>query len=137
LPSRPVRWRFWTRSAYAEDGENIWVIGDFGDIEYIEYTFAYFGVRPTITISKELCDDLLNNMIFFTIDDVVYKAKSGMTWGEWIDSEYNTGGFTSWYGVLYYYTRVVYGSDGTKITDAIISGSSYKISDMSSGGSND
>ena len=29
----------------------------------------------------------------FTIDDVSYQADEGMTWGEWIESAYNTGGF--------------------------------------------
>lgn len=31
--------------------------------------------------------------INFTVDGVSYKAREGMTWGEWIDSKYNTGGF--------------------------------------------
>lgn len=33
------------------------------------------------------------NLITFTIDGTEYKAEEGMTWGEWIDSEYNTFGF--------------------------------------------
>lgn len=31
--------------------------------------------------------------ITFTIDGTEYKALEGMTWGEWLESEYNTGGF--------------------------------------------
>ena len=31
--------------------------------------------------------------ISFTIDGTEYKALEGMTWGEWVESEYNTGGF--------------------------------------------
>lgn len=32
------------------------------------------------------------NLITFTIDDTEYQAEEGMTWGEWVDSEYNTKG---------------------------------------------
>ena len=31
-------------------------------------------------------------MISFTIDGTTYQAEAGMTWGEWVDSEYNTSG---------------------------------------------
>lgn len=30
-----------------------------------------------------------SNLITFTIDDVEYQAEEGMTWGEWVNSEYN------------------------------------------------
>jgi hypothetical protein len=29
------------------------------------------------------------NLITFTIDGTEYQAEEGMTWGEWVDSEYN------------------------------------------------
>ena len=32
-------------------------------------------------------------LIRFTIDGTTYLAEEGMTWGEWVDSEYNTDGF--------------------------------------------
>lgn len=32
-------------------------------------------------------------LISFTIDNTSYQAESGMTWGEWVDSAYNTGYF--------------------------------------------
>lgn len=35
-----------------------------------------------------------NKLITFTIDGTTYQAMNGMTWGEWVDSEYNTGGFS-------------------------------------------
>lgn len=34
-----------------------------------------------------------SNLITFTIDTREYQAEEGMTWGEWVDSEYNTGDF--------------------------------------------
>ena len=45
----------------------------------------------------------------FTIDGVTYKADEGMTWGEWLESDYNTG---NWKSGMYYgpggYIDVVY-----------------------------
>ena len=32
-------------------------------------------------------------IITFTIDGVEYQAEEGMTWGEWVDSEYNTDSY--------------------------------------------
>ena len=34
-----------------------------------------------------------NNIINFTIAGTSYQAEEGMTWGEWVESSYNTGGF--------------------------------------------
>lgn len=34
-----------------------------------------------------------NGLISFTIDDEKYNALPNMTWGEWVNSEYNTSGF--------------------------------------------
>lgn len=39
-------------------------------------------------ISEKIEDS--SNLITFTFEDTVYKAENGMTWEEWIDSEYNT-----------------------------------------------
>lgn len=33
------------------------------------------------------------SLISFTIDGTSYQAEEGMTWGEWVESEYNTDGF--------------------------------------------
>lgn len=32
-------------------------------------------------------------MISFTIDGTTYQAESGMTWSEWCQSSYDTGGY--------------------------------------------
>ena len=34
-------------------------------------------------------------MISFTIEDKIYQAEDGMTWGQWINSKYNDGSVTS------------------------------------------
>jgi len=48
-----------------------------------------------------LCDCYGKNLITFTIDNsVTYQAEEGMTWGEWVNSKYNTGGWIdSQYGI--------------------------------------
>lgn len=59
------------------------------------------------------------NIITFTIMDIEYQAEEGMTWGEWVDSKYNTTDF-------YLSTRfsILYG-EGESVHDggyAVISG---------------
>jgi len=34
-----------------------------------------------------------STLITFTIAGTTYQAEEGMTWGEWVESEYNTGGY--------------------------------------------
>ena len=34
-------------------------------------------------------------LITFTVDGTEYQAEEGMTWGEWVDSEYNVDNYTS------------------------------------------
>lgn len=34
-----------------------------------------------------------DSLISFTIGGESYQAEAGMTWGEWCDTEYNTGGY--------------------------------------------
>ena len=38
-------------------------------------------------------NDTSKNLITFTIDGTEYQAEEGMTWEEWVASEYNTGTF--------------------------------------------
>lgn len=54
-------------------------------------TITFDGVQ---NVSKEFKEWLEANAVFaFTIDGTTYYAKSGMTWDEWVNSDYNTGGF--------------------------------------------
>ena len=50
-------------------------------------------------------------LVEFTVEGRIYYAEEGMTWGEWLDSDYNTAGF--------YYTSCGVTGDrfGTPITD--------------------
>lgn len=57
-------------------------------------TITFNGIE---NMKKEFYDWFVANAvqqtIGFTIDGTTYYAKEGMTWGEWVASEYNTGGF--------------------------------------------
>jgi hypothetical protein len=37
--------------------------------------------------------EVVETTITFTIDSIEYQAEEDMTWADWVDSEYNTGGF--------------------------------------------
>lgn len=67
--------------------------------------------------------------ISFTIDGVSYEAEDGMTWEQWVASDYNTGGYSIGYadGI---YGFVVDDGDGVVVneamrTEAIINGKAY------------
>jgi hypothetical protein len=40
-------------------------------------------------------------LISFTIEGTTYQAEDGMTWEEWVESEYNTGEYTTKYNKVY------------------------------------
>ena len=40
------------------------------------------------------------SLISFTIDGTSYQAEEGMTWGEWVESEYNTDGYLDQNGFI-------------------------------------
>ena len=73
---------------------------------------TYFSGTPYIYVPSSLIDayksatnwtyfasyfssieSLGGNLITFTIEDVEYQAEEGMTWGEWVESDYNTNTF--------------------------------------------
>jgi len=74
-------------------------------------------------------------LITFTFSGTTYQAEEGMTWGEWVASEYNTNGFTQrGYGI--------YGPGGEEIRDAqhsVVMESAKIVANATyiSGGSND
>lgn len=109
-------WRAWTNSEYntfvhPELGSD-WKLGDdgmFGYLALVRYgpSFSCYLVRneagETIDLSAEIQDGLVLHVdiptaveISFTIGGTTYYAEEGMTWGEWVESEYNT--YTDAYG---------------------------------------
>lgn len=93
-------------------------------------TITFDGVQ---TVSKEFYDCLTSNAvqqtITFTVDGTQYTALSDMTWGEWVESEYNTGGYI-WNanGIICNADdtqSVYYGESPMSRGDVIVSGRSY------------
>ena len=57
---------------------------------------TYLPVSPSMLVNSyiDYIDESLANLITFSIEGVKYFATPGMTWGEWVESEYNTGDYT-------------------------------------------
>lgn len=87
------------------------------------YKFRPYTVdEPTVTL------------ISFTIDGTTYQAEEGMTWAEWVESSYNTGGFhTVGNNVTYDGSRMVSTSETERpeywvlLTDEIIDDKNYYL----------
>lgn len=52
-------------------------------------------------------------LISFTINGTSYQAEDGMTWGQWVDSTYNTGSYVVYNGVI---TKMPEGTSGSRVT---------------------
>ena len=72
-------------------------------------------------------------MISFTIAGTTYQAEDGMTWGDWVESEYNTGGYryssssSSWIGDSTN-SGILCGAAGSILTNnMIVANGSYYI----------
>ena len=95
-PSWVYATSYWSGSAY--DISSVWtVIGDaFFGIDECSVD-DYFGVRPVIVIDRNLIDGASSGttkqLIEFVIDEETYYAEEGMTWEEWVESEYNVDKF--------------------------------------------
>lgn len=69
--------------------------------------------------------------ITFTITGTTYQADSGMTWGQWVPSAYNTGGYYVLNNYVYYSTakatyQVSYSNNtSVQASETIQSGTSY------------
>lgn len=100
-----------------------------------EFYDWFTGVTEEITASVE------DEFISFTVGGTTYQAEEGMTWGEWIDSEYNTEDFSVQYGTVrignsQYHNYVTYNEVRVTPTDLIIDGVVYGIEAWTSGGGN-
>ena len=56
-----------------------------------------FGLRPVIVVPKSVIEEndsgLISSVIEFTIDGIKFEAIEGMTWREWVNSEYNVDNY--------------------------------------------
>lgn len=83
----------------------------------------------TVTVSGAV------SLISFTIDGTSYQAEEGMTWGEWVESDYNTGPWVASGGYITDGGMVKILKDGSyaRTTTLIIADAAYTLSH--SGGS--
>ena len=119
---------YWTSTEYSNN--RAWTQG-FGSNSYLDYyrkdrNYHYVRAFLAIEVSKPLKEKVseLEQNYFkwsklilhsFTIAGVSYDFEEGMTWEDWVNSEYNTGGF--YFGTII--TDYVYNRDTTlKVMEA-------------------
>ena len=88
-PSLIYSTSYWSGSAYGS--YDVWLVYSSGSLGNFSYSNAKVGVRPVIVIPKS--EIVEQQIIEFTVDGVSYQAEEGMTWREWINSEYNLDGY--------------------------------------------
>ena len=107
-----------------------WVVPN--GVDTISVAFAYYNglnVYGTITVTTTGSGSS-TNLITFTINGVSYQAETGMTWDEWVDSDYNTGAFFVWDENMVYDSEFapIITSSGSYVygTTEIVVGGAYK-----------
>ena len=86
--------QYWSSSE--ESADLVWGVFGFGDVEdYYKHATGF------VRLVRDLGPKLITFIVKYT-EEVSYQAEEGMTWEEWINSDYNTGGFDSPVGVLIY-----------------------------------
>lgn len=120
--------------------EDIDGLQDYATEEYIANAITQMK-SEIIAELKEYINELMaeiegNNLITFTIGGIQYQAEEGMTWGEWIEREYNTDGYYTdqWNKVLSYNGQKEVQLTGSSVyTDEKISNIEYDLSMTGSG----
>ena len=119
-------------------GSNTAAVSDTKEVSVSNIEDALFGKWIGVfEYQVELVDH--GDFISFSIDGIRYQAKAGMTWKNWVESEYNTGGFLL-YGEHFiddehFFTvsnaekngNIAGGAGEVKDMDAIISNYAYHI----------
>ena len=111
---------------------------DHSSDKWIDESYRTITFTENQIVSKDFYEWLTENatrkVISFTINGTTYQTQEGMTWGEWVKSEYNVDG--------YYLSGTAgapsgYYIDGVKSEDIIIEANVYTASWFEhSGGSN-
>lgn len=94
-----------------------------------------------IGVTEEITGSVEDELISFTVGSRTYQAEKGMTWEQWVDSEYNTEDFSVQYGTVrignsQYHNYVTYNEVRVTPTDLTIDGVVYGIEAWTSGGEN-
>ena len=103
-----------------------------------------YGIRPVITIPKEGASNGTKKLIEFTISDNysydgydftnTYHAEEGMTWEEWVESEYNIDEYYINNSLVFKGVRfsVRYNGISVSSTDLIVPAKSYSLEETTS-----
>jgi len=110
----------------------IWYVGSDNSFNVADYiNGSELGVRPVIVIPKSQIIEEEPEIITFTIASVSYQAMKGMTWEEWLASDYApANAYSNYAGANIVISVAGYDiktSEGTYVTlsDTIISGHAY------------
>ena len=89
-----IRGYVWLSSAYSQERASVLSFYDYMvDPQDSRFRASGLPIRPVQDDNIQL--DVI--MISFMIGGTTYQAESGMTWFEWVNSSYNTGGFYLFY----------------------------------------
>ena len=82
-----------------------------------------------------IADRITTKTITFFIDGTEYTAEEGMTWGEWVDSEYNTDGFFESEGGSIWKSTSLYQMILSDVTSSsvILDGEQYSLHSIGGG----
>ena len=96
----------WPISRDSDDTNFAFVVDNTGNVSLSGVRVSVYGVRPSFYLqpwvlysngdgSKENPYRISapENLISFTVDDVIYYAEKGMTWEEWVNTDYNVDNF--------------------------------------------
>lgn len=106
---------------------------------YAEAVDAYLYDADSGAWLNIVTGEAAQSLIPFTIDGTQYQAEDGMTWAEWCESEYNTGGWSIAGSASSNYVFNAYSDQyisGSSATATIIDGATYTVASNSSGGIN-
>ena len=132
-PSWVYSTAYW--SGTDDGGGYLWGVDSNGS--YGEAIYEYLndrGVRPVIEVASGEVIDLLT----FTINGILYYASEGMTWEEWIESDYNTLSLvcdSNGYVSTETGNRILNDNVEVLSTNKVITNGEYAYSMHSSGGS--
>lgn len=94
---------WWLRSFPTNTNSNVFAVTVDGDTMGYTTSSMSPGIRPTVIVNSETLFDSNTNVIMglknppahdtFNIDGVYYRVDAGMTWYQWVNSDYNVDRF--------------------------------------------
>ena len=117
----------WLSAAYSQNNAyDLSFYSSYVDPQNINFRAYGFSVRPV----QDDLTDVDPIIVSFTINGTTYVAESGMTWLQWTQSSYNTGGYTTSGGGSVCHGGSIakvlkYNGNNVMKTDVVIGGAAY------------